>query len=99
MKKIEYQVPGAMLERSPDGKLARKPFNATAEIPFSEENLQKAETIGLPGSVQILRKEDHPLLRGEQIQKVLPFISLTDRATGKIVELYVENGQLMMEVL
>ena len=95
MKNIQYKTHGAMLEAGPAGKMIKKPFYATAEIPFSEENWQKAEAEAVPGTVQLLNEADaEPAPHNGQSS-----IQLIDRATGKLYEVYIENGQLMMEVL
>ena len=94
MKFIQYKTLGAMLERGLDGKPVRKRVSVTAEVPFSEEALQQAEATALPGTVQVIDKEE----RTASLRAV-PSICLSDRATGKLFEVYIENGQLMMEVI
>lgn len=95
MKKIRYKLPAAMLEHGSDGKLIRKPLTATTETPFSEENLLQAEAKALPGTVQIVESQE------QAVPSVVAqdCICLIDRATGKPFEVYIENGQLMMEVM
>lgn len=99
MKKIAFNTPGATLERSPDGKLVRKSFRGTAELPFSEDNLQQAKAAALPGTMRILSVEEHNEKHNIPNEEVLQRICLADRATGKPFEVYIENGQLMMEGL
>lgn len=99
MSNIQYKIPGAILERGSDGKQIRKPFDATANVPFSEENLRQVEKKALPGTVQILA-DDEQLAPGANAQPDAPQrIRLQDVATGEIYALYIENGQLMKEVL
>ena len=95
MKIIQYKTLGAMLERGPDGKLVRKVLHGSAELPFSEDNLQQANAAALPGTVQIRSVEGQDISREEVHQR----FCLQDRANGKLFEVYIENGQLMMEVL
>lgn len=95
MKNIQYKTQGATLEAGPDGKMVKKPFYATAEIPFSEENLLQAESKALPGTVKVVEtseRDDRPVAARDRV-------CLIDRATGKPFEVYIENGQLMMEVM
>lgn len=94
MKIIQYKTLGAMLEPGPGGKSVRKSVNVTAEVAFSEEALRQAEAAALPGTVRIIEKEAVASFRN-----AAPSICLTDRATGKLFEVYIENGQLMMEVI
>ena len=99
MKKIAFNTSGAMLEHSSDGKLVRKSVRGAAELPFSEDNLQQAAAKALPGSVRIIADTDPDSHGTVPREDVLPSICLKDRATGKLFEVYIENGQLMMEVL
>lgn len=94
MKTIVYKKPGTMLSRSGQGKTL-EPVGVTVEVPFSEENLQRADAEALPGSLQILDlpdadPEEYPVSKN---------LVLRDRASGKLYEIFVENGKLMMEVL
>lgn len=94
MKIIRYKTLGAMLELGPDGKPIRKDVSVTTEVPYSQEALRKAESTALPGTVQTIERKD-PADTAKPVQS----ICFSDRATGKTYEVYVENGQLMMEVL
>lgn len=96
MKNIQFKVPGAMLVRSPDGKMVRKSFDATVELPFSEDNLHYAKEKAFPNSVQVFDAENES---AASCETALNRICLADRQTGSSMQLYVENGQLMMEVL
>lgn len=93
MKTIVYKKTGTMLSRSGRGK-THEPVGVTVEVPFSEENLQCAEAEALPGSLQILEESGAASEELTVHQKLV----LQDRATGKLYEIYVENGKLMMEV-
>lgn len=94
MKTIVYKKPGTMLSRSGRGETL-EPVGVTVEVPFSEENLQRAEAEALAGSLQILEELDSAPEESAVHQKLV----LQDHTTGNLYELYVENGKLMMEVL
>lgn len=100
MKKIFYKTSGTMLVAGPNGDLVPKPVEASVEAAYSESALQYAETVAIPGSIVILG-DDAPA-KADTIETPEPIntrLLLQDRATGKIYEIYVENGKLMMEVL
>ena len=94
MKFIQFKTSGAMLESSHAGTPIRKNVDVAAEVPFSEETLQRVEAVALPGTVRIIEKEE-----SEAPIRAEPFIRLADRTTGRPYEVFVENGQLMMEVI
>ena len=98
MKNIQFKAPGAMLVRSPEGKMVRKAFDATVELPFSEDNLHYAEEKAVPNSVQVYDVTAEPEADAT-CKSALDRICLADRQTGSSMQLYVENGKLMMEVL
>ena len=97
MKKIVYKTQGTMLVPGPSGGLIPRKFEADAEAPYTEENLAEAEARALPGSLQILSHEDSSQIPVSA--EPLLGITLKDRATGKLYELYIENGKVMKEVL
>ncbi len=94
MKVIEYKIAGAMLAGSGQGA-TEKPVNATVELPFSDSNLKRADAEALPGTVQVL---EIPEASGTE-DPVHQRLVLQDRATGKLYELYIEDGKLMKEAL
>ena len=93
MKKILYKTLGTILEPGPGGNPIRKSVSVTTEVPYSEEALRQAEATALPGTVQVIDREEVAAPIGKSA------IRLTDRATGLLYEVYIENGQLLMEVI
>lgn len=92
MKKIAYTATGAVLEPGADGKLVRKVIRTRVELPYSEENITRAESEAEPGSVSVF----------DTLGEAAPAqdrMVLQDRATGKLFEIYIKKGKLMMEVI
>lgn len=94
MKKIIYKVLGKQLTGSRFSGTEEIPVEVSQEVPFSEEALELAEAAALPGSLRIVEEPDLAD-RETTFERIL----LKDRSTGKLFELYVENGKLMMEVM
>jgi hypothetical protein len=94
MKKIIYKVLGKQLTGSRFSGTEEVPVEVSQEVPFSEAALDWAKTEALPGSLQIVEDTDPA-----ELENTLAKILLKDRSTGKLFELYVENGKLMMEVM
>lgn len=93
MKKIIYKIHGEQLLNSRISTPESRPVVLIKEVPYSEAALEWAKAEALPGTLEIL-EEPEPFL-GETCDRIL----LKDRGTGKVFELYVENGKLMMEVI
>jgi hypothetical protein len=53
MKKIIYKTPGAMLITGENGDVVSKEIVGTAEIPYSEENLEYVKSVALNGGYEI----------------------------------------------
>ena len=91
MKKIEYQAAGSTIISGKNGKLEKQSISVTVELPYSAENLQKAEAEAFPGTLSI---KEEPVAAPSAAQDSMV---LVDRATGKPFTVYVSGGALVME--
>lgn len=89
MNKIIYTTPGATIQGG-----TTQPMGVRVELPYTQANLERAETEATPGTLLIREASD-----GDDLLDVKDRLVLKDRATGKLFELYVETGKLMMEVI
>ena len=92
MKKIAYTATGAAWEPNADGKLVSKAIRTRVELPYSAENLIRADSEAEPGSVTVFEVPNEAAPAQDRL-------ILQDRATGKAFEIFIQNGKLMMEVI
>lgn len=89
MKTILYTTPGATIQGG-----TTQPMSVSVELPYTPANLERAEAEAIPGTLLIRESSEDAQLLDAKDRLVLK-----DRATGKLFELYVETGKLMMEVI
>lgn len=94
MKTIAYKTTGAALVPGVYGESRLEPIGVKVELPYTPENLERAEAEATPGTLLIWESSDD-----DELLDVRDRLVLKDRSTEKLFELYVENGKLMMEVL
>lgn len=98
MNKIRYKYNATMLtvnQIGQPGELIRKPILGTAEIPYSEKNLEMVKRIASDGAYEIVNSDD---AAPDEAAASRDQIRIVEQGTGKTYVLYVENGKLMMEV-